>query len=233
MGKPIIGVLARSFMDENDPCLGMQEAYRFAILEAGGIPILISPTNLVIYQDQKEKESSRLTLGERYDFYQLLSLCDGFLSPGGCEFYDYDCIVCRYAFENDLPYLGICLGMQILGGFDSYLKGVLIDQTILNDTDIEHYQPKNLSVHKNKILSSKLLEIFETKELTVNSRHHYHIEEKPFFRVSSRSMDGLIEGIEIPNKKFMIGVQWHPESMISDCKEMLKLFKAFVEACNS
>lgn len=233
MKKPIIGVLARSFMDEKEPCLGMHEAYRLAILEAGGIPILISPTNPLVYKNQKEKESSRLTLGERDDYYQILSLCDGFLSPGGCEFYDYDCIVLKYAFENDLPYLGICLGMQILGGMDSYLKGELIDQTILNDTDIEHYQPENLSAHKNQILPSKLFEIFKTEEITVNSRHHYHIEEKSFFKVSSRSVDGLIEGIEIPNKKFMMGVEWHPESMITDCKEMLKLFKTFVDACNS
>ena len=48
---------------------------------------------------------------------------------------------------------------------------------------------------------------------------------------SCLSEDNLVEGIEIPNKEFMLGVQWHPESMISYDPEMLMIFEALVQAC--
>ncbi len=50
--------------------------------------------------------------------------------------------------------------------------------------------------------------------MNVNSRHSYTILANDSFHVSSYSSDGMIESIEIPNKTFIIGVQWHPESLI-------------------
>lgn len=232
MKKPIIGIVARTCEDLGKPFLGMNEECRLAIVKAGGIPLLIAPPNQTKYESLEDGNFEPLTLEEREDYGRILSLCDGFLSPGGDQFYDFDCLVCQYAYENDLPYLGICLGMQVLGHLDSFLKGDFRDQTILNHTAIDHYQPEKSLVHKNKIFQSQLFDILEVKKLIVNSRHHSHIDEKNFFKVSSRSIDGLIEGIELPNRKFMIGVQWHPESMVSECREMLKLFESFVQACN-
>ncbi len=232
MRKPVIGISTRSFKDHGNSLLGMGEEYRLAIIKAGGIPLFIAPINLLDYGKHPTKEESKFTEEEIKNYHQILSLCDGFLIPGGEEIYDFDRLVCQYAYENDLPYLGICLGMQILGNIDSFFKGEVTDDTVLNQTEINHYQPEVLFVHKNRIFPSKLFDILGVSEISVNSRHHYHIEEKDIFKVSSRSSDGLIEGIEIPNKKFMIGVQWHPESMISSCPVMLRLFKALIKSCN-
>jgi putative glutamine amidotransferase len=44
--------------------------------------------------------------------------------------------------------------------------------------------------------------------------------------------DGIIEGIELPQKRFVLGVQWHPEELFSSDPAMLKLFKEFVAACH-
>ncbi len=231
MKKPVIGIVTRTFEEGRDYILGVSEEYRLAVLQAGGIPIFISPTNRTCYQRELEVETSKFKESEIQDFYQILSLCDGFLSPGGETIYDFDRLVCQYAYEKNIPYLGICLGMQMLGGMDYFLKGQVVDPTILNESTIQHYVPDTLFVHRNRIFPSKLRDILGVEEIYVNSRHHSHIAEKDFFHVSSRSSDGLIEGIEIPSKKFMLDVQWHPESMIQEEPRMIHLFQAFVEAC--
>jgi len=231
MKKPVIGIITRTFEEDGTPILGASEEYRLAIIQAGGIPLLIAPTNFICYQKELEVEKSKFRETEIRDFYQVLSLCDGFLSPGGETIYDFDRLVCQYAYEKDIPYLGICLGMQMLGGMDAFLKDQVLDPTILNEGSTNHYIPDMLLVHKNQILPSKLHDILGVEEIYVNSRHRSHIEKKDFFHVSSYSSDRLIEGIEIPNKKFMLGVQWHPESMTSVEPRMIYLFQAFIDAC--
>lgn len=231
MKKPVIGILTQSLKKEGQSLWTINDEYRIAILKAGGIPLLITPTNFLDYASSPTKEESRFTEKEQQDYFQVLSLCDGFLVPGGENIYDFDRLIVKYAYENDLPYLGICLGMQMLGSIDSFLRGEIVDETVVNQTSINHYQPGVLSVHQNQIFHSKLHDILGVDKIFVNSRHHFHIKERDSFFVSCRSLDGLIEGIELPGRTFMIGVQWHPESMISDNKRMLLLFQALVESC--
>lgn len=45
-------------------------------------------------------------------------MCNGIVMPGGCKIYYYDKFIAKYAIENDIPVLGICLGMQILASVD-------------------------------------------------------------------------------------------------------------------
>lgn len=47
-------------------------------------------------------------------------------------------------------------------------------------------------------------------------------------KVSAESEDGLIEAIEFPNKKFALGVQWHPEDLFDTDENMFKIFRAFI-----
>ena len=51
-----------------------------------------------------------------------------------------------------------------------------------------------------------------------------------YAKISSVSEDGLVESIELMNKKFVIGVKWHPELMLED-EFPDKLFKEFIEKC--
>lgn len=231
MKKPVIGIVVRNDIIEDQTFLVLNDEYRMAILKAGGIPLLISPTNLGDYGKTYVEDMEKLTDVEKENLYQLLSFCDGFLMPGGNHWYEMDEIVCQYAYDHDIPYFGICLGMQLLGSLDNFHQEKASDQTIRNQTNINHNQPKIPYVHKNILYPSKLQEILGKNEVSVNSRHNFHLEEKEFFVISSRSEDGLIEGIEIPHKKFMIGVQWHPESMIPYDPVMLSLFESFVQSC--
>jgi putative glutamine amidotransferase len=67
----------------------------------------------------------------------------------------------------------------------------------------------------------------------VNSFHHQAIDELgEGLAVSARSTkDGLVEGVEMPGRSFVLGVQWHPESFCSRPDSFQPLFDAHVEAC--
>lgn len=52
-----------------------------------------------------------------------------------------------------------------------------------------------------------------------------------YVKISSLSYDGLVESFELNNKKFVIGIKWHPELMLED-KLTNKLFKKFILECN-
>ena len=69
--------------------------------------------------------------------------------------------------------------------------------------------------------------------ILVNSKHRYHVTETNKFKVSAYSEDGLIEAIEMPNKKFVLGVQWHPEKMYYYDENADKIFKRFVKEVNN
>lgn len=232
MNKPIIGIVGRSFEVEGHSTIQLGEDYRTAVVEAGGIPLIIVPTNSLNYGKTDPRNAPRLTETERADFMKVLKLCDGFIMPGGTRWYDFDEILCTYALENDLPILGICMGLQILGNIDTFGKKERVIKTEKNK-DNYHMQEDALYAHEVEILEGKLHDILLTDHLQVNSRHNYHILEKEFFHIEALAKDGQIEAISIPNKKFAIGVQWHPENMIKEDPRMLNLFKELIASCQT
>ena len=200
------------------------EEIRLAVTKFGGIPLLILPVdkddlsckNLYSEEDIKDLES-------------VLSLCDGFILPGGDTWYSLDEVVIDYAIRRDKPLLAICLGMQALSKVLSGEKRIAYDNTIKNNTLINHLEPNKDYVHSVIIdKNSKLYSIIGKKEIWVNSRHSYHVPELDNNLICARSSDGLIEGVELKDKKFIIGVQWHPESNLED-EHSKKLFKSFFD----
>lgn len=81
-----------------------------------------------------------------------------------------------------------------------------------------------MKIEKN----SKLYKILGEEKIEVNSKHRKCIKETRLDYVAY-SEDGIIEALEDKTKKFFIGVQWHPESLLSD-KYSSRLFDAFVES---
>ena len=111
------------------------------------------------------------------------------------------------------------------------LNGSLIQD--IDKTNIKHEQsqPRNKFSHKVQInLKSKLYKILKKKEFKVNSAHHQAIKKiGKNLNVNAVAEDGIIEGIELNNHKFFLGIQWHPEFFISNYDK--KIFKAFIKAC--
>lgn len=182
----------------------------------------------------------------------FLDLCDGFLLTGGHdvspEFYNGDedeglsksCVtrdkmemyILRKAVELDKSILGICRGIQLM---NVCFGGTLYqDLPTQFESKIDHHMkpPYDVAAHTVNIKKDSLLGAVIDKELIgVNSYHHQAIRKlSPKFEISAVSEDGLIEGIFMPDKKFVIGVQWHPEySYLKDENSRL-IVKAFVDA---
>ena len=68
------------------------------------------------------------------------------------------------------------------------------------------------------------------KEFRVNSAHHQAIKKVgKNLNINAIAEDGIIEGIELNNHKFFLGIQWHPEFFISNYDR--KIFRSFIKAC--
>jgi len=136
------------------------------------------------------------------------------------------------AFQRDLPILAICRGIQVL----NVSRGGTLYQDIRSQVQesINHTQPadKGTNTHSISIEAKTFLHrIFKKKEIWVNGKHHQAIKDlAPGLIVSAKASDGIIEAVEHPEKKFVMGVQWHPEGTWRDDPFSKKLFRAFIQA---
>ncbi len=221
--KPFIGIMERpeKTRGQNDVTV-MYDAVRIAVVKYGGIPLGVVPPTEVCYVDQLEQEVPKLTEKQKLDLDSILNLCSGIILPGGDEVMDYDLYVLDYCWKHRVPVLGICMGMQAMGvKFSGRMKEI--------DSFISHRQKKENYAH-DVVLSkdSKLYDILKTEKFAVNSFHKYMIED-PKIDIVARSLDGVIEAIEKKDHPFFIGIQWHPETLLSYDIVSQKLFQSFFE----
>ncbi|MFT5195095.1 MAG: putative glutamine amidotransferase [Cellvibrionaceae bacterium] len=237
--RPIIGLTTFRLKSERGRILdGLMPPYMHAIQAAGGIPVLIP-----------------LTL-ENEDIKELCQRVDGIVIPGGGDIdpvhyagdtngkiygvsEDRDRVeleVARQVVQEDQPLLAICRGHQILnvalGGtlYEDVLDQMpSAEQHAYFDHPERDYTPHSVEISEG----SWLAEIMGAqKERLVNSLHHQGIKDLGSqLIVSAVSPDGLVEGIEIPDHRFAVGVQWHPEEMQAKDSDMANLFRAFISAC--
>jgi putative glutamine amidotransferase len=138
----------------------------------------------------------------------------------------------KAAFERDLPILAICRGIQIL----NVSQGGTLYQDIPTQVQdsINHSQKadRKINTHLIRIEGETFLHrIFRKKEIWVNGKHHQAIKDlAPGLIVTARASDAMIEAVEHPSKKFVLGVQWHPEGLWKEDPYSKKLFRAFVQA---
>ena len=248
--RPRIGITSWHYRDEEERWEAVLDAYPRAVLEAGGLPVIlpIAPAGPVLSHVEACAEPGRSgpALVEEY-----LEAIDGLIVTGGADIHPsfYGQIVLercgeideeRDRFEvelihaargRDLPFLGICRGLQIL---NVALGGSLYqDLSYRAGTDQAHMSSRERRgepAHPVTITAgSCLAEIIGTREVPVTSTHHQVIRGlAPDLTVSAVAPDGVIEGIEGPGC-FLLAVQWHPERMAGRHPEQLAIFRAFVE----
>ena len=155
------------------------------------------------------------------DYKKILNLCDGVIFQGGDNLEEYDIEAMKYLYNINKPVLAICLGMQIMG---ITFSGEEIN---VNNHKKTLSYAHTIKINKN----SKLYNIFKTDVIKVNSRHK-SVLKNTNLKVVGISNDGYIEAIEDTSKRFFIGVQWHPESMIDYDIKQKNLFKYFIKTIN-
>ena len=133
------------------------------------------------------------------------------------------------ALEADLPILAICRGMQML---NVALGGGLIQH--LPTVDV-HRQKGVADAHQIRIeAGSRLAAIVGSDKLSVNSRHHQAVAPQRLGRglsvVARRPEDQVIEAMEMPDRDFVVAVQWHPEDRVATHEADRALFAAFADA---
>jgi putative glutamine amidotransferase len=219
--------------------LGISETYVKAVVAAGGIPLFIP-----------------VGLGDE-DLRTVFSRVDGLLLPGGGDvdpaLYTgeqphttlrgldnlrdgLEMYMARAAVDLVKPVLAICRGHQVfnvaLGGSLWQDLGSQMPGAIGHDHPAGY--PRNLLQHQVEVRTdSHLARCLASDRVSVNSLHHQGIRDlAPGLVASAIAPDGLIEGVEIADHPFAIGVQWHPEDLVWDDPAMLSLFRGFVEAAS-
>ena len=234
MNRPVIGITLDSEPPggySKFPWYALRENYCTAVARAGGCPVALA----------HEPE-----LVEPY-----LDTIDGLLVTGGDFDVDpalfgdanrhrtvrtkdrrtaFEHAITLGALEADIPVLGICGGQQLL---HVILGGTLIQHIPDEVADaLAHEQPnpRDQPGHRIEVVKGTLLHrIVGAEWLDVNSAHHQAVKDHPDgVVVNAFSQDGVFEGIEAPDRRFCVGVQWHPEFAISSGDD--KLIAAFVEA---
>ena len=186
---------------------------------------------------------------------KILSDADGILVPGGFggRGIEGKILAARFAREHHVPYLGICLGMQV--AVIEYARGVLGYQDANSsefDPDGAHsvidIMPDQLGVKMGGTMrlgaypckvakNSKLYAAYGQPLISERHRHRFEFNndyradfEQAGMKISGTSPDGLlVEAVELPEEDFYVGVQFHPEFK-SRPNAAHPLFREFVGA---
>ena len=232
--KPLIGITL-DYQDEGSfsprPHYAIRDSYFYAVSAAGGTPIGIP------------------FMRESIDEY--LDLIGALVVPGGdfalepkwyakddkpgfpaTKRLDFDIEIITKALAKNIPLLGICAGMQILGGVLGCRLTSDINKYIGTRLCHSYGVIADQFAHEVFIDRGSLLhEITGVEKMQTNSRHREGIVELSDKVIKSGlSDDGVIEAIEVRDKKFALGVQWHPEFFIKENEPNFKIFQGLVKA---
>ena len=231
--RPVVGVT----LGDGDE-LGvhaMREDYVRSVEQSGAVPVVLPPVS-------------------PEDVSALLDRLDGVLLSGGVDvdpdLYgkpphpklgrvnrrrdDFELALTREARRRDVPILAICRGHQVL---NVAAGGTLVqDIPSLLEGGMKHDGPgpRWRRAHRVEVTApSRLREILGQDALSVNSIHHQGVDRVGGDLVVSARCpeDGVIEGLEMPGRRFVVAVQWHPESFWNRPDSFQSLFDAHAEAC--
>jgi putative glutamine amidotransferase len=215
-----------------EPAAMVPLTYVRAIARAGGRPLLLAPTP-----------------ADLDDPAELLTMLDGVLVTGGADLDPaaygeaphaetaatsaerdaFELLLVRSAAERDMPCLGVCRGMQVVnvaygGALDQHLPDRL-------EHDIHRGKGGEFADHEVEVEPGSLAALAAgATRVAVKSYHHQGVARVGNgLRVTARADgDGTVEAVEDAERRFMLGVLWHPEEDEAD-----RLIGAFVRECRA
>ena len=217
-----IGLVGK-YVHLHDAYLSVAEALKTAGFENG------AKTDIVWINSEEINENN---------VAEILSQLDGIIVPGGFGDRGISGMIlsAEYARKNNVPYFGICLGMQIAviefarnvlmirdansGEFDEQCKNKVIDFMPGQSNDIDKGGTLRLGAYPCKIARDSLLhDCYGSDEISERHRHRYEFNndykerfEEAGALFAGTSPDGLLmEEMEVMGLSFYLGVQYHPE----------------------
>lgn len=195
-----------------------------AIFDNGGIAIgILSPNDNILFFGDKWED--KIELLDKENIINQIKLCDGIILQGGDQNELFETFIAKYCYDNDIPILGICAGQNsIVRALGGSIKKISNPE--------KHFRLNEMYVHSIKIdKTSKFYKIINKENIMVNSRHERTADETPLLDKVAFCEDGYPDVVEAKNKKFYIGVRFHPESMYKEDSNMKKLFEEFINIC--
>lgn len=185
--------------------------YADAIERAGGVPVLLPPVGPAAAPD-------------------VVARLDGLVVTGGADVEPrrygeqphprtvtwrrdrdaWELALLDAADTYDLPVLGICRGMQVM----AVQRGGLLDQHLPESVGHGVHSPTgdefgNVDVDT---CPGTRLRMLVGDRTNVACHHHQSVREHPGFEAAAYAADGTLEGMEAAGDRFLLAVQWHPET---------------------
>lgn len=183
----------------------------------------------IMPQDTKFKRNGdnvySLSKEEKEDLKTILEKVDGVILQGGIVNNSYEQEIVQICLNQNKPLLCIC------GGFNNMVKA-------LGGNLVEHseFHNKYGEEEAHKVVLNKdsyLYHILKKEDFMVNSIHNLIATSTSIKNCKITGicpMDNTVEAIEVPNKKFAIGIKWHPELMQNN-DLMNQLFQELINQC--
>lgn len=230
MTRPVIGISAYREQARwgvwDQPAVLIPATYVDQVAAAGGLPVVLPPSTGLDPQ--------------------VLELLDGLVLAGGADLNperygqaphaetagwrdDRDAgelALVDGALERDLPLLGICRGLQIM----TVHAGGRLEQHLPDVVGHEGHRPEPgvFGIHDVTLASGSRVHAVLGDQVSVKSYHHQGVGDAGSLHVTGHAPDGSIEVVEVPGKRFALGVLWHPEA-----GEDPRLFEALVAAAST
>lgn len=223
--KVIIGIVSKHLLENKVRSdMFIRDEVKQAVFDNNAIAIgILLPKDEIL--DVGDKWENNLNSKEYDNLITQINLCDGIIFQGGAACDNYEMIIAKYCYDNDIPTLGICCGQNVI-------VRALGGTTYKISNPEKHNQYKEDYVHEiNIIQDSKFYDIVNVSKMKVNSRHKKTIKDSPHLKKVAFCEDNYPDVIESPEKKFYMGVRFHPESLYKIDENMNKIFKKFIDSC--